>query len=560
MRTNRAIACCLFLCLAVIACITFVRAAAGDDASREAALKAWLARDFPSRIEAVEVQADQIVVRGFVEGGEGGLVLVESPMHADGFDAASWVEAAQVAPDAQGDFFIAVPRRLEGAGGRDRLLSRWLIARREGERLVPASRARYADAIACASPPAPLVPGNKKGLGALGLDRPLEDIEELGVSAVTVNVVLNGLLREQPVEGVTTPHLFSGRTWHVDERRLSSLDKTLQFAQSRNLLVSAIVLIRPSQRRDEAWSRLAAHPDARREAFYAMPNVNDENGLAAYAAALDLLARRYGRAEAPFGRIHHWIMHNEVDQGWTWTNAGKKTALAYFDLYHKSLRAAHLIARQYDPHAQAFISLTHHWTVASDDNSYVSRDLLDLLETFCRAEGDFDWAIAHHPYPEDLRDPRVWEDKHVDFTLNTPKITFKNIEVLDAWARQPQHRFQGRLRTIHLSEQGLNSPDYSEESLLDQAAGMAYAWAKIEKLESIRMFHYHNWVDNRGEFGLRLGLRRFPDDDQAPLGKKPIWRVFQTAGAPEQAQAHAFALPIVGARAWDEVRHLAPIE
>jgi hypothetical protein len=283
-----------------------------------------------------------------------------------------------------------------------------------------------------------------------------------------------------------------------------------------------------------------------------MPNVSDADGLAAYAAALDFLARRYSKDDGQFGRIHHWIMHNEVDQGWTWTNAGEKSALAYFDLYHKSLRAAHLIARQYDPAAQAFISLTHHWTVASDNRSYTSKEMLALLQAFCRAEGDFDWAIAHHPYPEDLRDPRVWEDRHVDFTLETPKITFKNIEVLDAWARRSENLFDGRLRTIHLSEQGLNSPDYSEKSLQDQAAGMAYAWSKIERLDSIKMFHYHNWVDNRGEFNLRIGLRRFPDDAEEPLGKKPIWRVFQAAGTPEQEAAHAFALPIVGAANWDE--------
>jgi len=39
-------------------------------------------------------------------------------------------------------------------------------------------------------------------------------------------------------------------------------------------------------------------------------------------------------------------------------------------------------------------------------------------------------------------------------------VTFKNIEVLDAWVRQPRVAFRGREpREIQLTEQGLNSRD-----------------------------------------------------------------------------------------------------
>ena len=135
---------------------------------------------------------------------------------------------------------------------------------------------------------------------------------------------------------------------------------------------------------------------------------------------------------------------------------------------------------------------------------------MDLLLDFSHAEGDFDWALAFHPYPQNLFEPRVWEDNQVKFSFDTPKITFKNLEVLDAWMKQPRAAFNGRPRAVHLSEQGLNSRDYSEKSLLDQAAGMTYAWNKYKNLSSIEVFHYHNWVDNRGEGGLRIGLSPLP--------------------------------------------------
>jgi hypothetical protein len=226
----------------------------------------------------------------------------------------------------------------------------------------------------------------------------------------------------------------------------------------------------------------------------------------------------------------------------------------YLDLYQKSLRAAWLIARQYDPHAKVFISLEHHWTLHQDPRSHPGRDLLELLLAEGRAEGDFEWAIAFHPYPQDLFEPRVWEDTRVRFDLDTPKITFRNLEVLDAWVRQPRASYRGQPRTVHLTEQGLNSRDYSEKALRDQAAGMAYAWAKLKHLSTIEAFDYHNWVDNRHEGGLRIGLRRFPDDPDDPLGRKPVWFVYQALDTPGEAEATAFALPVVGVGDWSEVR------
>ncbi|MCW3051417.1 MAG: hypothetical protein JWN14_587, partial [Chthonomonadales bacterium] len=129
------------------------------------------------------------------------------------------------------------------------------------------------------------------------------------------------------------------------------------------------------------------------------------------------------------------------------------------------------------------------------------------------------------------------------------------------WVKQPRARFQGKtLRTVHLTEQGLNSKDYSEKSLTDQAAGMAYAWNKYKNLATIEVFDYHNWVDNRGEGGLRIGLRRFPNDADEPLGKKPVWYIYQAIGTSKETEATAFALPIIGIKDWLEVRYHGTIK
>ena len=53
----------------------------------------------------------------------------------------------------------------------------------------------------------------------------------------------------------------------------------------------------------------------------------------------------------------------------------------------------------------------------------------------------------------------------------------------------------------------------------EQAAGFAYAWKKMKHLDGIDAFQWHNWMDGRGEFGLRIGLRKYPDDENDPAGK-----------------------------------------
>ena len=128
------------------------------------------------------------------------------------------------------------------------------------------------------------------------------------------------------------------------------------------------------------------------------------------------------------------------------------------------------------------------------------------------------------------------------------------MEVIDAWAKRPEHRYLGKyVRDIQFTEQGPNSPDYSEESLRDQAACMAYLWKKMEALDSVTMFHVHNWVDNRHEGGLRIGLRRFPDDEEDPHGRKPVWYVFQALGTEKEDEAIGFAKDVVGVNVWSEV-------
>jgi hypothetical protein len=367
----------------------------------ETRLRGYLDQNYPCRVTGVEVTDQQIEIKGTVVGPQEALRVGEVPLDSNVTDLAQFSTLLPIAADTRGEFTVTVPRY--GKAGHDRLLSRWAVVRKIGSRYELRSHARYADRIDSQADLPEEKIRNKKGLGGFGADRPVSDIEDLDISAVTVNIVINAMVSTESGEG-RTPFTYGGKTWYANDSQIAGLDRSLLEAAKRRVVVSAIVLIgQGAESPDGSFSHILAHPDADPAGIFAMPNVSSEEGVRAYAAAIDFLAKRYSRPDNKYGRIHHWIMHNEINAGWVWTNAGDKSALLYMDLYHRSMRTAFLIARQYDPNAKVFISLEHHWTMKPDAHFYAGKELLELLSLFSRAEGDFDWAIAFH-----LFDPRVW--------------------------------------------------------------------------------------------------------------------------------------------------------
>ncbi len=526
------------------------------DRAHAARLTEYLSNRFPQRITEVRLDAGTITITGQLSQPSADLQLAEVPMWEDITALQKPLTLLPIVADAHGRFVKKTERMADAS--RDRLLSAWAIVRRNGERYELLSAQHYIDRQTPRAdlPPAKLT--SRKGICGCPFDS--ADMQELGVGSVTLNIVLNDLIGSQSGKG-QSDYSYAGRTWHTRDAAVARLDKNLKIAADHGWRVSAIILIAPVRKAPpDAWVREAAHPEADPIAPFVMPNFTTRTGVEAYAAAMNFLAERYSRADGPFGRIHHWIMHNEVSSGYCWTTAGDKTATTYLDLYQKSLRLAYLIAGQYDRHARPVVSLDHCWGKNLDKRGYAGRELLDRLVDFSHAEGDFPWAIGLHPYSHDLFNARVWEDSEISYQFSTPLITYKNLEVIDAWASQPRVAYLGKTpREVQLTEQGVNTRDYTEKGLIDQAASLAYVWKKIEPLKTISVFQYHRWADAREEGGLRLGLRKFSNEPGDALGKKPSWAVFQAIETDRWDEATRFALPVIGIRDWSEVRYTGKI-
>jgi hypothetical protein len=515
-------------------------------------LKGYLEREYASGVDSVRVSGEEVEVRGRVVGA-GRWCLAEVEIHENGWDD---VGLQRVEGLAVGEFRVVLPRWVNG---RDRMFSRWGVALQGKEgRLECASHWVYAS-VPDVSEPGEEVPAlvpSKKGMGGVVKNAISSELQTLGVRHVTVNIDLAGLFRMAPKEGAI-PYAFEGRVYGISRSALEGLDATMrEFGPTS--VVSAIVLVGFPKSPEER--RAMTHPDSGPPGVYAMPNLTTEEGGHAYRAAIAFLAERYSGEER--GCIAHWIVHNEVDYAHTWTNMGDQPMGLFMDQYVRSMRVVYLSARRWNPRANVFISLTHNWTTPEgrEGRNYCVREMLERLVKYSKREGDFEWGVAYHPYPESLFQPAAWLDSKAQFHFDTELITPKNLEVLDAYMHLPEMLFAGkRVRRVLLSEQGFHTRDDGEEAQRLQAAALVYTWHKIRRLDSIEAFHYHRWIDHPGEGGLRVGLRTLPSPGK-PFGERKFaWEVYAALDTPEEAGVTEFAKAILGVTDFDQILHRAPI-
>jgi hypothetical protein len=385
----------------------------------------------------------------------------------------------------------------------------------------------------------------------------VEDALALGVKHAALNFNLSQLI--DPKGDTNNPAWeFAGRPYHFKRGYVESMDRRIKALSDRGVVVSLIVLTYFSG--DTNVNRIVIHPDCVSNAPNRLGNFNTvtDEGRRWLTATLEFCAERWSRPDREHGRVAGYIMGNEVNSHWWWANMGKVTMEEFAEDYLRTVRLAHAAIRRQSSWARVYLSLEHHWNVRydakSDRTSFAGRPFLEHFARRAKADGDFDWHVAFHPYPENLFEPRFWNDKTATpNVLTTPRITFKNIELLPAYLRRPELLYNGQPRRIILCEQGFHTPKGTNGEIV-QAAAYAYAYKKIEALEGIDSFILHRHVDHKDEGGLLLGLRGYTPRDGEARPKKKIYECFRAADTPEWEHAFQFALPIVGLKTWDDVK------
>jgi hypothetical protein len=454
---------------------------------------------------------------------------------------------------------VTIPRF---AGDRDRLYSKFQLV--DANTKLPLGSPHWVDdltALPARSFPMPW-PASKKGISD-PVD--LDDLKTLGVKYADTGIVLAGIFD------------WSGNppreTWEVDGQKLpinvdyiAFYDRMVKRMTELGINVTLIpvngVPNHPDPNNPLINPRTdLAHAPNHLGAF----NLTDERGLRYFRGAMEYLAHHYSDPSGEHGWVSGYVIGNELQSHWAWHNMGRATPEDVTREYADQLRVAWLAVRRYHTGVRVYASMDHTWATHLDPDAMKSMrgdQFLDRLNATISAEGNFPWNVAFHPYPENLFEPRFWNDQTAAMGFDTIRVTFRNLEVLPAFLAQKRFLFNGKPRHIMLTEQGFHCPDGPDaadpkgrpgEEI--QAAACADACYKISHMPAIQAFLLHRHVDHRDQGGLRLGLwTRKLDvaDPNTPDQKRLMWYVFRDWETDQWEKTFEFAKPIIGITDWKQ--------
>lgn len=398
-------------------------------------------------------------------------------------------------------------------------------------------------------------PPTIKTLGA-----PPQLAKKLNIQQGRVDISLPGLMSTVPTED-TIPYEFNGKTYYFIRSMVERIDKQMQ-----SVPITTMILLNAPRTFDSTGEKAlldkVIHPGFDWEfpsAFISAFNTETEEGLNYYGAFVEFLVERYTRPDKKYGCAVGAIISNEVNSQYVWGNAGEMPVDAYMKEYTEAMRLAWICGKKHCSHFRVYISLDHFWQItnfsATEPNRYYSgRSMVELLNRYATAEGNFDWGIAYHPYPENLNFPDFWNDRAPSFSFDTPKITFKNMEVLEAFLSQEEYLYHGKLRRVVFSEQGFNSQNGSMQSITEKQAAAAYvlAYMKARKMKCVDMMTHHACIDHPDEFGLNLGIFRYDSTKPENVGEpKPIFESFMAMDTPDEPAVVEKARAFIGEEMFD---------
>ena len=392
------------------------------------------------------------------------------------------------------------------------------------------------------------------------------DTETLGIKQATYNVNLPALMAAYPLAD-TVEYRHDGRTYWFLRDRVNEIDDYLREQDKLGVLITLILLNSPKHFNptgEKVLLEACLHPgyDAgSSDAFISAFDMRTEEGQGYYRAFCEFLSERYTREDRLYGCVAGFIISNEVQSQYVWGNAGELGVEDYTREYTQALRLAWLCGQKHCTYLRVYLSLDHFWNQAFHTDQplryYSGRQVIDGINAHAVRDGDFPWHVAQHPYPEDLRWPDFWHDRSAEFTFETARITFRNMEVLPAYLAQDHLLYRGTARRIIFSEQGFNSQDGLLQTVTEDMgeAGYVLAYLKARAIPTVDMLTHHAYIDNPHEFGLNLGVRRYEPNTADHLGQaKPIYQAIRDMDTEQEPERIAKARTYVGPDVFDYLR------
>jgi hypothetical protein len=436
-----------------------------------------------------------------------------------------------------------------------------------------------------------------KGLEVMIVD----DGEDLGIKHTNHVYDINSILSSAS-DASAIPYTSNGKAYYFNRAEVLKNDKAVKEFTDAGM-ETTFVLLMWAYNGNINRSKLV-HPefdyDERVDTLcMAAPNMVEDEGVGLFQAVCEFLAERYTREDGLYGRAATWVIGNEIDTSMVWNNMGQVPLDEYIRQYDRGMRIAYTAIKKHWANANVMPPLTQSWNrdftvlfgVGSNiynkwhnKGSFTSKDTLTALNALTKAEGDYDWKVAFHPYGLDMRENTFWDQTNVQGTnqgADSPYLTPLNIEELPRFLSRPEMTYKGKMRDFYFTEQGFSSKptgvsswdaynwatDYdpettfSEERLMEQAAMYAFAYYKFKFIGASANIHHRHFDYGPEQAALGV-LFREKGTSRDIYGKKPVWEVMKYIDTERSLE---FTLPLLkyikiwapggaaAAKSWEEL-------
>lgn len=373
------------------------------------------------------------------------------------------------------------------------------------------------------------------------------ELDDLSVKHAAYNIPVANILGETTNGNYPTIYYtYDGKTYAFNGQRISEYDYVFRTLTEKGITITAILLNNKSSAQPQLIHPLSRNGSANYYAF----NTAEDAGIETMAAVGAFLAQRYRDSE--HGTVMNWIVGNEVNVRTDWNYMQKTDLETYTREYANAVRVFYNSIKSMNANARVYVSMDQQWDRNIQNNSnYDVKDMLETLNSIVRAEGNFDWGLAHHPYAYPLENTTFWNSSSkiqqlVQDSESTSIVTMENIQVVtDFMQREEMLTADGEVRPIILSELGYSST----KGEANQAAAFAYAYYMAASNPYIDALILSRQTDHSVEVaqGLALGLTTTGGQH------KYIYDVFKNIDGPGADSYTEFAKTIIGISSWSEI-------
>lgn len=309
--------------------------------------------------------------------------------------------------------------------------------------------------------------GGKKGMlidGALATETSYP--QDLGIDQITYNMNLGTLLTDSSQGWYT--YEYNGKTYQFAKAVVDQF--ALWIVPTYNKLGISVTLILLNNLPASGYTQLI-HPqsqDGTVANYYAF-NTADASGAELIEAIGSFLGSKFN-GTSDWGTIDNFIIGNEVNARAEWSYINEAVGEDYAaQAYLNAVRLFYNGIKSHNANANVYVGIDHEWSRSDgipESLHYGAASFLTTMNTEAKAEGNFNYGIAVHPYNAPLYNSWTLNPGIVKADLaqyitddqSTVYITMANIDVLTDFLCQSDYlQTDGQVRSVLCSELGYTS-------------------------------------------------------------------------------------------------------